>query len=243
MVKDELNCITWNIHRAKGTDGRTDPARVMAALRTAIAPHGPDILALTEADTDCPPHAGILNMEDVCAETGLRYVHDHSGLRWGSQSHGFLGTILFVRPGYEITQADVIDLPGHCHRGAIVAELCIGGREIRVMSTHLSLTQVLRMAQMRVIGQYLRRATQMPTILLGDLNEWRPWRGLAFSRHLVGQHFKGPAVRTFPTRKPLLPLDGVLSTEAATVTHARAINAAETNRASDHRPLMARVVF
>lgn len=91
---------------------------------------------------------------------------------------------------------------------------------------------------MRIIGQYLRRRPSMQTLLLGDLNEWRPWGGLAFSKRIVGTRFRGPARRTFPTGCPILPLDRILTDREGEVTDLRVIDTPQTNLASDHRPLV-----
>lgn len=238
----ELRCATWNVHRAKGKDGVVDPVRVVGAIETAIVPYGADVLALQESDEECRPHAGILDIARIAASTGLEYVNDRPNLRWGIQSDGFLGTILFLHPRLKRTHADVIDLPGHCHRGVISVEIVVDGRPCRIMSTHLSLTQPLRIIQMRVIGQYLRRRPKMQTILLGDLNEWRPWNGIAFSKRLVGTALRGPVKRTFPTGCPILPLDRILTDAPGQVQDVRAIDTLQTNLASDHRPLTGMVI-
>lgn len=231
--------MTWNIHRAKGRDGRTDPDRVAAAIETGIAPYQPDVLSLQEADGACRPHVRIVDVDRISERTGLTYVHDQPGLRWGPTSDGFLGTILFLHPRLQRSSADVIDLPGHCHRGAIAVEIIAGSRPVRIVSTHLSLSQPLRIIQMRVLGQYIRRRPVMQTILLGDLNEWRPWRGAAFSKKLVGTALRGPAKATFPTSRPMLPLDRILTNAPGQVAEAAVIDHPDTNAASDHRPLFA----
>ncbi|WP_299410018.1 endonuclease/exonuclease/phosphatase family protein [uncultured Roseobacter sp.] len=233
----KLSCVTWNIHRAKGQDGRVDPDRIVDAIGSAIVPLAPDVFALQEADGACRPHARIIDVERISELTGLDYIHDQPGLRWGPQSDGFLGTILFLHPELKRLHADVIDLPGHCHRGAISVETKVHGRECRIISTHLSLSQPLRIMQMRVIGQYIRRRPQMQTLLLGDLNEWCPWRGLAFSRTVVGTALRGPSKATFPTGRPLLPLDRILTDAPGRVSAAFVIDHPDTNLASDHRPL------
>lgn len=233
----KLGCVTWNVHRAKGQDGIVDPARVVAAIGSALVPQASDVLALQEADGECRPHASILDVARIAALTGLNCVHDTPVLRWGPQSDGFLGTILFLHPRFEQTHANVIDLPGHCHRGAISVETQVDQRFVRIISTHLSLSQPLRIVQMRIIGQYLRRRPKMQTILLGDLNEWRPWGGLALSQKCVGTALRGPALRTFPTNRPLLPLDRILTDAPGTVEDVKVIDTPETNLASDHRPL------
>lgn len=240
MQATRLRCATWNVHRAKGSDGRVDPSRVVAAIEQVLTPLGLDVLAMQEADGECRPHARIFDVQEIAACTGLDYIHDPA-LRWGPDSDGFLGTILFLSPSMTRVQTDVIDLPGHCHRGAVSVEVLCGDRPVRIMSTHLSLSQPLRIVQMRIIGQYLRRRPPMQTILLGDLNEWRPWGGLMLHRRLVGTALRGPVRRTFPSMRPLLPLDRILTDGPGEVRDLRVVRSAETIRASDHLPLEATV--
>ncbi|MEM6372910.1 MAG: endonuclease/exonuclease/phosphatase family protein [Pseudomonadota bacterium] len=234
----QLRCTTWNVHRAKGSDGQVDPTRVVDVIERVLAPRNLDILALQEADGECRPHASILDVDRIARITGLTSVHD-TALRWGSQSDGFLGTILFLSPTLTRTHADILDLPGHCHRGAVSVETLFGPRPLRIMSTHLSLSQPLRIVQMRIIGQYLSRRPPMQTVLLGDLNEWRPWGGLMFQRHLVGTTLRGPARRTFPSAWPVLPLDRVMTDGEGQVQQVSAISTPATAAASDHLPLEA----
>ncbi len=237
----KLRCVTWNIHRAKGQDGCVDPARILGVINTAILPFKPDILALQEADGECRPHSRIVDVVQIANQTGLEYAHDQPELRWGPQSDGFLGTILFLHPKMQRVHADVIDLPGHCHRGAVSIETVTEGQECRIISMHLSLSQPLRIMQMRIIGQYIRRRPVMQTIVLGDLNEWRPWGGLAFAQKVVGTALRGPAKATFPSRRPLLALDRILADGSGRVENATVIDHSDANMASDHRPLFAEV--
>ena len=238
-----ITCATWNIHRAVGRDGHCNPTRVVDAIETALAPKQLDILALQEADTECPPHARIIDINRVSQITGLRYQHDQPRLRWGPESDGFLGTILWAHPRFASTHSDVIDLPGHCHRGAICVEFSDGGIPFRVLSGHFSLSQPLRIVQMRIIGQYIRRRPAMQTILLGDMNEWRPWGGFAFSKQMLGRKFEGAALPTFPTKRPLLPLDRILSDRPHAVQNPKVVRSPQSDIASDHCPLLATVVI
>lgn len=218
-----------------------DAARTADVLCGEVLEQPTDILVLQEADEEEPPHAGILDLGDVEARTGLRHAHGPRATRWSDKSHGFLGVILFVAPDVEIEEITLLDLPGHCHRGAVIADLTWSGRALRLVGTHLSLSQALRMVQMRTLGQHLFRREVRPTILCGDLNEWRPWGGMAFSRAVLGFQFDGPAPATFPVRRPLLPLDRVLSANGARVTDARVLDGPGIRMASDHRPLRATV--
>lgn len=239
-----INCATWNIHRAKGRDGRVDPDRVAEAITRELSPSGThQVLALQEADGECPPHAGILDLDRIAADTGLRHVHDQTHMRWGPQSHGFLGAILFLDPAITVTDRNVIDLPGHCHRGAVVVDTLQDGVACRIMTMHLSLSQPLRIVQMRIIAQYLRRRPPMQTVILGDLNEWRPWLGLAFSQRLLGRRFEGGVRPTFPAHRPVLPLDRILSDSAGAVQDLQVVDTPAIRAASDHLPLRARVAL
>ncbi|MEP3636496.1 MAG: endonuclease/exonuclease/phosphatase family protein [Paracoccaceae bacterium] len=241
MGKILLSCASWNIHRAKGADDQVAPSRVVDAIESGITPHRPDVLALQEADGDCPPHARIVDVEKIAQITGLDYIHTTADLRWGPDSDGFLGTILFLHPRLKRMHADVIDLPGHCHRGAVAVEIEMDGRMFRIMSAHLSLSQPLRIVQMRIVGQYLFRRPKMQTIFIGDFNEWRPWGGMMFTKRIVGTSFRGPAKATFPTRFPLLPLDRVLTDGDGRIESMSVLNLPETNLASDHRPILGKV--
>ncbi|MEL6464024.1 MAG: endonuclease/exonuclease/phosphatase family protein [Pseudomonadota bacterium] len=238
MRAGQLRCATWNVHRGKGRDGTVDPKRVEDVIERVLAPRDLDVLALQEADEECRPHARIFDVGRIAECTGLDYMHDPA-LRWGPQSDGFLGTIVFLSPALARTHADIIDLPGHCHRGAVSVEANFGDRPVRIMSTHLSLFQPLRVVQMRIIGQYLRRRPRMQTILLGDLNEWRPWGGVMFDRRLVGTRLRGPVCRSFPSARPLLPLDRILTDAPGKVRDIQTLTSAEVAAASDHLPLEA----
>ena len=236
-----LTCVSWNIHRGKGNDGRVDPVRTADVLLSEVALPGTGILVLQEADEDVRPHRGFLDIPRIEAATGLSHAHAALHLRWGPESHGFLGIILFMAPDIQIEDAVLLDLPGHCHRGAVVIDAMHHGRPFRVIGTHLSLGQPARIAQMRVIGQHLRRRSDRQTVLIGDLNEWRPWGGLALSPRLLGQALLGPACPSFPVGRPFLPLDRILTTAPGRVEDMRALDGPGIRAASDHRPVAANV--
>jgi endonuclease/exonuclease/phosphatase family metal-dependent hydrolase len=218
-----------------------DATRTSDVLCREVVAQPSDILLLQEADEDHPPHRGILDIAAVEARTGLLHVHRQRARRWGDTSHGFLGVVLFTGPGIDVDDVTLLDLPGHCHRGAVIADLRKDGQPLRIVGTHLSLSQVLRVVQMRTLGQHLLRRGLQPTVLCGDLNEWRPWGGAAFSRAVLGDSFAGPAPATFPVRRPVLPLDRVLAAGGARVLEARVLDGKGIRMASDHRPLWAKI--
>lgn len=236
-----FTCASWNIHRGKGADGRTDASRIAQAIRQEISSPGLDALILQEADEDAPPHRGFLDIGQIERDTDLRHAQRQSFQRWGDESHGFLGVIVFLHPDWTIEDLSLLDLPGHCHRGAVIIDARREDVSLRLVATHLSLSQALRVAQLRTIGQNLFRRRPRQTVLCGDLNEWRPWGGLALSEKVIGLRLSGPAPLTFPVGRPLLPLDRILASAPARVIRTQVIDGPTVRKASDHRPIRAEV--
>lgn len=218
-----------------------DPGRTADVLSREVVSQQTELLVLQEADEEEPPHRGVLDLPDIESRTGLRHVHADRAVRWGDESHGFLGVFFLAGRGVQVEEIGLLDLPGHCHRGAVILDIRKDGCPLRVVGTHLSLTQVLRIAQMKTLGQHLFRRSARPTVLCGDLNEWRPWGGLAFSRTILGDRFTGPAPASFPVRRPVLPLDRFLAAGGARVRHVRTLDGEGIRMASDHRPLRAEI--
>ncbi len=239
----QFSCASWNIHRGKGSDGRIDPVRIAAVLAQDLQDSTLDALVLQEADEDAPPHHGFLDIARIEAVTGLRSIHTTAQSRWGAGSHGFLGVIVFVRRDWQVDDVTLLDLPGHCHRGAVIVDLVRGDTALRLIGTHLSLWQALRIVQMRTLGQHLFRRHPRQTLLCGDLNEWRPWGGVALSARVSGLHFKGPTPATFPVKRPFVPLDRILATVPSRVVSIQVLDSEGIRMASDHRPIRATILL
>lgn len=74
-------------------------------------------------------------------------------------------------------------------------------------------------------------------MLLGDINEWfLPGRPL---RWLHARFGYAPALRTFPARFPILPLDRIWAHPSHTLDHIRVHRTGEAAIASDHLPVIA----
>jgi len=157
LIKHPFSCVTWNLHRCRGNDGVIDPARSLRVLKDEVWQSGLDAMVLTEADGDGPPYPGLLDLQRLQAITGLHSVHDDPALRWGPESSGFVGIVLLINPAIKVLSAAILDLPGKVHRGAVVAEVMQEKYKFRIIGAHLSLSQMLRWAQMRVIAQHIQR--------------------------------------------------------------------------------------
>ncbi|MEM9971615.1 MAG: endonuclease/exonuclease/phosphatase family protein [Pseudomonadota bacterium] len=235
--------MTWNVHRCRGRDGRVDPERTAHVLTGLLSDSPADLVVLTEADGEQPPYAALLDVQRVLNATGLSTVHSDASLRWGEASSGFLGTVVLHSHRIDITSGQVLDLPGVYPRGATALACRSGGQEFRVVAAHLSLGQAFRLAQMRAVGQFLARSRNLPAMLIGDMNEWRPWGGFAFGERVAHLAFAGSARRSFPAAFPMLPLDRIMVTAPFQVRNAQVVTSAELRETSDHLPLRATVMM
>jgi endonuclease/exonuclease/phosphatase family metal-dependent hydrolase len=133
-----------------------------------------------------------------------------------------------------------LTVPPHEPRGALDVTLDCDGRRLRVIATHLGLFPYERRRQMRVLIDLLEAEPEVPTLLMGDINEWLLWgRPLRWLR----EHFEpAPAPATFPSRRPLLALDRLWVRPRA---HLRRVHVHRTplaQVASDHLPLVAELL-
>ena len=94
-------------------------------------------------------------------------------------------------------------------RGVIDAEIVCDGKIIRVLVTHFGLALNERRRQAQALLKILRqpKASYALTLVIGDINEWRP-RG--FALYSLNSHLgKAPSLRTFPSFFPVFALDRI----------------------------------
>lgn len=231
-----LRVASYNIHKCVGTDRRFDPDRTAAV----IAELGADLVAVQEADRRFGRRSGLMDTAALERHTGLAPL-PVSDLPDG---HGWHGNAILVRPG---TPARIrrLTLPGAEPRGALVAELDLPSGRLRVVAAHLGLLRRCRARQAAAILHALAEQPDgeipMPTLLLGDLNEWRPGANssLRAFEPLFGPLIHGPA--SFPTRLPVLALDRILGWPRGVVSDVSVHDSALARIASDHLPLTAAV--
>ena len=94
-------------------------------------------------------------------------------------------------------------------RGAVMAELLIGERPIRVIGMHLDLSGLWRKRQMRsIMDEIAEAAAKMPTVLMGDTNEWRTVAGCL--NDLEPDFQVAPTGPSFHARHPVAQLDRII---------------------------------
>jgi endonuclease/exonuclease/phosphatase family metal-dependent hydrolase len=222
---------SYNIHKCRGTDGAFRPDRIIDVIGEIHA----DLVALQEVDRRFSQKGRLLDPHAILRATGMHVLVQSDG----PESLGWHGNALLVR-GHPLTyRRSRLRLPGFEARGAIVAELNLGRGEFRVIAAHLGLLRRSRIDQAGAILAAFNDLPPMPTILLGDLNEWRRRRGSAL---LVFEETfgAGASLLSFPSRRPLLALDRIFGWPAGLVTDVAVHDSALARIASDHLPLTAR---
>jgi endonuclease/exonuclease/phosphatase family metal-dependent hydrolase len=227
---DALTVASYNIHKCVGTDKHFDPARVAEVIAELNA----DVLALQEVDRRFGRRIGLLNMATIERRTGLQLVP----LSTTPQGHGWHGNALLLRTG-QVTELRRLALPGGEPRGAAVADLLLPAGPLRVVAAHFGLLRRHRAQQVAAILALLAEAEDMPTLMLGDLNEWRPGprSSLRALESRFGSAHPGPA--TFPSRLPLLALDRIFGRPRGLIRAVEAHDTTLARLASDHLPLKA----
>lgn len=217
---------TYNIHRAVGRDGVFDPARVAGVLAEIDA----HVVALQEVQRG----AAGRDLVELCRERlAADAVSGATMLRRDAE----YGNVLLTRyPVRSVTRLD-LSVPPHEPRGALDVVVDCGGWRLRVIATHLGLLPYERRRQVRTLLAALERGEDLPTVLMGDLNEWFLWgRPL---RWLHVQFRRTPAPATFPAGLPVFALDRFWVRPRALLERL-AVHATPLARiASDHLPLVA----
>lgn len=220
---------SYNIHKGVGNDGVFDPGRTLGVIDEMDA----DILALQEAYKRFGTRDCLLDFKAIEKKTGLVPV------KLGIDTPGWHGNAILYRQG-TVKSVQRIGLPGAEPRGAVVVDFDFDGSPLRLIAAHLGLLRHSRRQQISAIMKKAGEAEGTPTIILGDLNEWRVGRGSSLRPLLPEFSPVNAVLPSFPARFPVLPLDRVLGTHNL-VKHIEVHDSERARMASDHLPLRAHV--
>ena len=227
-----LKVASYNIHKGVGTDRLRRPDRILDVLGELEA----DIVALQEADRRFGARASALPPE-LLAHHGWQPVE----INRRDHSIGWHGNAILVRGDAEILTRAHIDLPTLEPRGAVMAEVRVNGIRVRIVAMHLDLSGLWRRRQARAIIHALEQRRPLPTILMGDLNEWTLHGGclrdFAHHFHIV------PTPPSFHSRQPVARLDRIMTDKSLHIMNCGVHHNAKARRASDHLPIWARIGF
>lgn len=222
---------SYNVHKCVGTDRRFDPERTSRVIHEIDA----DVIALQEADTRFGERTGILDLARLERETGLVPVPISGAVK----AHGWHGNVVLVRKGL-VHDVHQVKLPGLEPRGALVAEIELeAGGKLRIIAAHFGLLRHSRAQQAKMLVDLISDRHEMPTILLGDLNEWRLGDRSSLNTFQMAFGPLPPAVPSFPAGLPVLALDRIIANRKGIISAVEVHDTPLARMASDHLPIKA----
>jgi endonuclease/exonuclease/phosphatase family metal-dependent hydrolase len=222
-----IRVASYNIHKGVGTDRQRRPDRILAVLNEIDA----DVVALQEADRRFGERVAVLTPH-LLAEHGWRAVP--LGMR--AQSSGWHGNSLLVRRDARLLCHGEIHLPALEPRGAVSADLELSGRQLRIVGMHLDLSGLWRRKQARAIIAHLAALPPLPTVVMGDTNEWS--RGGCL-RDFGGAFAFAETGPSYHARAPVGRLDRIMVSPGLHVAQGGVHASATARHASDHLPVWA----
>ena len=122
-------------------------------------------------------------------------------------------------------------------RGGIDVVVEVEGRPVRVIAAHLGLDPWERASQIARIIALLDQQPELPSLFMGDLNEWTPTSPRL--RRLAESFEDWASPRSFHARMPTLRLDRMYVRGGLKIPAFEVIRTPATRRASDHLPVRA----
>jgi endonuclease/exonuclease/phosphatase family metal-dependent hydrolase len=221
--------LSYNIHECVGADRRRDPSRIAQIIKES----GAQIVGLQEVHSDSSGEDHLHQMNYLSAATGLQAVAGPAVER----RNGHYGNVLLT--SCKVLAVHKLNLSYRARepRGAIDADLDVGGEVVRVIVTHLGLSPAERRFQVRKLLSAFSERRSETVIVLSDFNEWLPTgRSLRWIHTHLG---KTALVRTFPSRFPLFALDRIWVSPSSALVQLCCMRTPLCRVASDHLPLKA----
>jgi endonuclease/exonuclease/phosphatase family metal-dependent hydrolase len=229
-----IRVATYNIRKAIGTDRVRKPTRIL----DVIGEVGADIIALQESDRRFGSRVSAIPQEMIIHHSRyhpIPFITKTDGIGWH-------GNAILVDDSIQIADHDIIDIPSLEPRGAVFAELYRDDWRLRIVAMHLDLSGLRRRRQLRTIFAYLkRRHITMPTLLMGDLNEWSRKGGAL--RELPHDYRIAHSEPSFHAQRPIAQLDRIITGPGLSVSASGTHHSATARSASDHLPVWADLHF
>jgi endonuclease/exonuclease/phosphatase family metal-dependent hydrolase len=239
MIRIErIRIVTYNVHKCRGLDQRTSPARIVAVLRELEA----DIIALQEVLSLSRASREENQARFIAEELGFNYCFGVNRRLKG----GVYGNVVLSRLPIRVARNYDISVRGRERRGCLRADVVLGATHLlHVFNVHLGTAFIERRHQARkLISHAILNNKELAgwRLMLGDFNEWT--RGL--SSRLLSQHLASIDIRThlrrsrtYPGVLPLLHLDHIYHDPALELEGLILHRSRTALIASDHLPLAA----
>ncbi|RED17488.1 endonuclease/exonuclease/phosphatase family protein [Parasphingopyxis lamellibrachiae] len=223
---------SYNMHKGVGADRRRNPERIVKVLNGLDA----DIVALQEADRRFGRRSAAI------PPLLLEQNSDYQPIPLDVQidSMGWHGNAILARKSATIHMHDVVHIPCLEPRGAVMAQIEVNGIALCVFGMHLDLSGLWRRKQAQAVVKLAEEyGADMPTVLMGDLNEWSAASGCL--RDFSRAYAFADCGRSFHARRPTARLDRIMHCSRLQVIESGVDRSAIARKASDHLPVWARI--
>jgi len=222
-----MRFLSYNIHGCVGTDRKENPERVLEVIREIDA----DVVALQEVHSSDEEDRDFLRMLEALPYQSVIYG------KTMRKPDADYGNLLLTRERPANTETNELPSAGGETRGAIIADILLEGRSVRVINTHLGLKASHRRNEFSGIEKYLFEIEESSVcVLMGDLNEWLPLR--SYFRHLRSRFDPFSSQKTFPSVFPIFALDRIGIMGKIDAARFSVGQSPLARKASDHRPLI-----
>jgi endonuclease/exonuclease/phosphatase family metal-dependent hydrolase len=230
-----MRLFSWNIH--KGIGGR-DRRYSLSRVIDCIEAENPDLICLQEVDRRVRR-----SRFDDQPRLLARYFHAQFAFQpnvaVGGGGYGNLVLSRFpLQSRHRVSLRQGVRKP----RGAQLVITSTPEGVLHLVNTHLGLAQAERQWQVeRLLGHLLfRSAAALPTMLVGDFNDWRNSLARSLLSPAGFEQATAPAsrFRSFPAWMAMGSLDKAFTRGGVEVRHARIVRTSLAREASDHLPLV-----
>jgi endonuclease/exonuclease/phosphatase family metal-dependent hydrolase len=230
-----MRLLSWNIH--KGIGGR-DRRYALSRITDCIEAENPDLICLQEVDR----HVRRSRFDDQ-PRLLARFFRAHSVFQANvTVGNGAYGNLVLSRWPVESRHRVLLRQGARKPRGAQLLLIDSPEGPLHLVHTHLGLAERERHWQMdRLLGHMLfRSADDLPTLIVGDLNDWRDTlAGGSLAANGFTQVTSPPGrYRSFPAWLAVGSLDKAFVRGAIAVRQARIVKTSLSKTASDHLPLV-----
>jgi endonuclease/exonuclease/phosphatase family metal-dependent hydrolase len=221
-----IRVVSYNVHACIGADGEFAPQRVCGVLHELQA----DFIGIQELEDRVV--GGERVSEYLARNLGM---HARRGMTLKRPDAHYGNLLLSSRPAKR-TRTHDISMPGREPRGVIEAEFELFRQRIRVLVTHFGLRARERRSQVDDLLRIAENGDADVEVLLGDFNEWRPG---GYAVRMLKKRFGAvPRLRTWPAKRPALPLDGICIAPLGVRSAVDVVKTDAARLASDHLPLV-----
>jgi len=200
-------------------------------ISNALAPF--DIVGLQEADAGSFRSNFVHQQEFLARQAGFHHTRSLITREFSTMACISMGVLSRLPINYTCEHR----LPGSRHgRGALEISIPWQGKDIAIITTHLSLQQHSRMRQLRYLASLVNRHPS--AIIMGDFNCAPDSREMALLLNHTRLHFSStPSPCTFPSWQPRRRLDHILATGDIEISKLATLPLL----CSDHLPITAEI--